>query len=134
MSGYAKSSMSSARAVLCCTNVGAEPGSHACISFRLSWRSWSRHSWTLLRVTSTTTSCIADFELESFRGRLDEQGMAIAENQELSMKSRRKLAEMTRGKHAIPCAWGVASMSSEPHHLNLVMSKVVAPESWRKRL
>ncbi|KAK9803913.1 hypothetical protein WJX72_004650 [[Myrmecia] bisecta] len=45
-----------------------------------------------------------DFELESFRGRLDEQGLAIAEHQESSLKSRRKLAETTRDfkRHAAP--------------------------------
>ncbi|BDA49351.1 Protein CASP [Coccomyxa sp. Obi] len=37
-----------------------------------------------------------DFELEAFRHKLDEQGLTIAENQELSLKSRRKLAETTR--------------------------------------
>ncbi|KAK9917963.1 hypothetical protein WJX75_000085 [Coccomyxa subellipsoidea] len=37
-----------------------------------------------------------DFVLEAFRHKLDEQGIAIAENQELSLKSRRKLAETTR--------------------------------------
>ncbi|CAL8464232.1 g3767 [Coccomyxa elongata] len=37
-----------------------------------------------------------DFELEAFRHKLDEQGLTIAENQELSLTSRRKLAETTR--------------------------------------
>lgn len=40
----------------------------------------------------------ADFSLETFRHKLDEQGMSIAENQEQSVKSRKKLAETTRGK------------------------------------
>ena len=39
----------------------------------------------------------AEFELDSFRQKMDEQGMAVAENQESSLKSRRKLAETTRG-------------------------------------
>lgn len=39
----------------------------------------------------------ADFELDSFRQKMDEQGMAVAENQESSLKSRRRLAETTRG-------------------------------------
>jgi hypothetical protein len=39
----------------------------------------------------------ADLSLEAFRHRLDEEGMKIAENQEQSVKSRKKLAEITRG-------------------------------------
>ena len=39
----------------------------------------------------------AEFELDSFRQKMDEQGMAVAENQETSLKSRRRLAETTRG-------------------------------------
>ena len=39
----------------------------------------------------------ADFELDSFRQKLDEQGMTVAENQESSLKSRRRLATTTRG-------------------------------------
>lgn len=39
----------------------------------------------------------AEFELDSFRQKMDEQGMAVAENQESSLKSRRRLAETTRG-------------------------------------
>ena len=42
----------------------------------------------------------ADFSLETFRHKLDEQGMSIAENQEQSVKSRKKLAETTRGTQA----------------------------------
>ena len=42
--------------------------------------------------------CIdAEFSLETFRHKLDEQGMSIAENQEQSVKSRKRLAETTRG-------------------------------------
>lgn len=37
-----------------------------------------------------------DFDLESERSKLDEQGLKIAENQETSLKNRRKLAENTR--------------------------------------
>jgi homeobox protein cut-like len=40
----------------------------------------------------------ADFDLENARGKLDEQGLRIAEHQEQSLKNRRKLAESTRGK------------------------------------
>ena len=43
----------------------------------------------------------ADFSLETFRHKLDEQGMSIAENQEQSVKSRKKLAECTRGTWAL---------------------------------
>eukprot|EP01018_Ginkgo_biloba_P035795 Gb_08468 [translate_table: standard] len=39
---------------------------------------------------------LADFDLERERSGLDEQGMKIAENQETSLKNRRKLAESTR--------------------------------------
>ena len=39
----------------------------------------------------------AEFSLETFRHKLDEQGMSIAENQEQSVKSRKRLAETTRG-------------------------------------
>ena len=39
----------------------------------------------------------ADFELEELRGKLDEQGLAIAEKQEASVNSRKKLAETTKG-------------------------------------
>lgn len=35
--------------------------------------------------------------MDSFRQKMDEQGMAVAENQEISLKSRRRLAETTRG-------------------------------------
>jgi len=38
-----------------------------------------------------------DFDLEKERSALDEQGLKIAENQEISQKNRRKLAESTRG-------------------------------------
>ncbi|KAL0022630.1 hypothetical protein WJX77_011900 [Trebouxia sp. C0004] len=37
-----------------------------------------------------------EFELDSLRQKMDEQGMAVAENQESSLKSRRRLAETTR--------------------------------------
>ena len=39
----------------------------------------------------------ADFELERFRSQLDEKGMRVAEQQEASVKNRRKLAETTKG-------------------------------------
>ena len=42
-----------------------------------------------------------EFSLETFRHKLDEQGMSIAENQEQSVKSRKKLAETTRGTQDI---------------------------------
>ncbi len=41
---------------------------------------------------------IADFDLEKWRAKLDEQGLKIGNNQENSLKNRRKLAESTRGK------------------------------------
>ncbi len=37
-----------------------------------------------------------DFDLEAVRAKLDEQGMTIAANQEASIKSRRKLADVTK--------------------------------------
>ena len=42
-------------------------------------------------------SNFADFELERFRSQLDEKGMRVAEQQEASVKNRRKLAETTKG-------------------------------------
>lgn len=43
-------------------------------------------------------SCdLSDFDLETLRGKLDEEGLQIAENQELSVKKRRELADATRG-------------------------------------
>lgn len=56
-------------------------------------------SLTLPNPALITTCCPVntDFSLEAFRHRLDEQGMSIAENQEQSVKSRKKLAETTRG-------------------------------------
>ena len=39
----------------------------------------------------------ADFQLEAFRQKMDAQGMTVAEHQEATLKSRRKLAETTRG-------------------------------------
>ena len=39
----------------------------------------------------------AEFEMDRFRQKMDEQGIAVAENQESSLKSRRRLAETTRG-------------------------------------
>lgn len=38
-----------------------------------------------------------DFQLETFRQKMDAQGMTVAEHQEATLKSRRKLAETTRG-------------------------------------
>lgn len=40
---------------------------------------------------------VTEFDLEKERSGLDEQGLKIAENQEVSQKNRRKLAESTRG-------------------------------------
>ncbi|GAB4818452.1 hypothetical protein N2152v2_005498 [Parachlorella kessleri] len=37
-----------------------------------------------------------EFDLDTLRGKLDEQGLAIAESQEASVKNRRKLAESTK--------------------------------------
>jgi hypothetical protein len=39
----------------------------------------------------------AEFDLETLRSRLDEKGLAIAESQETSMKSRKQLSEKTKG-------------------------------------
>jgi len=41
---------------------------------------------------------VADFDLEKWRAKLDDQGLKIGDNQENSLKNRRKLAESTRGK------------------------------------
>ena len=41
---------------------------------------------------------IAEFDLEKWRAKLDEQGLKIGDNQENSLKNRRKLSESTRGK------------------------------------
>ncbi len=50
-----------------------------------------------MRCTSERSVNDAEFSLETFRHKLDEQGMSIAENQEQSVKSRKRLAETTRG-------------------------------------
>jgi len=47
-------------------------------------------SWPYERMTP------AEFDLEAVRATLDEQGMAIAGNQEASLKSRRQLADVTK--------------------------------------
>ena len=39
----------------------------------------------------------AEFDLETLRSSLDEKGLAIAESQETSMKSRKQLSEKTKG-------------------------------------
>ena len=62
----------------------------------------------------------AEFSLETFRHKLDEQGMSIAENQEQSVKSRKKLAETTRGTQACAsllavCPSSVQSAADENH-------------------
>jgi hypothetical protein len=41
----------------------------------------------------------AEFDLETLRSSLDEKGLAIAQSQETSMKSRKQLAEKTKGKN-----------------------------------
>ncbi|KAL3136045.1 hypothetical protein ABBQ32_007079 [Trebouxia sp. C0010 RCD-2024] len=46
--------------------------------------------------TSAVLNFWKDFELDSFRQNLDQQGFTVAENQESSLKSRRRLAETTR--------------------------------------
>jgi hypothetical protein len=40
----------------------------------------------------------AEFDLETLRGKLDENGLAIAEKQEASVNSRKQLAERTKGQ------------------------------------
>ena len=45
--------------------------------------------------------CPADLQLEDLRVQLDEKGLAIAERQEASVSSRRKLAETTKGDFVI---------------------------------
>lgn len=42
-------------------------------------------------------STFAEFDLETLRSNLDEKGLAIAESQEMSMKSRKQLSEKTKG-------------------------------------
>ena len=54
------------------------------------------------KVTRKDTHC-ADFELDSFRQNMDEQGLTVAANQESSLKSRRRLAETTRGMSFAHC-------------------------------
>ncbi|KAL3131491.1 hypothetical protein ABBQ38_007797 [Trebouxia sp. C0009 RCD-2024] len=46
--------------------------------------------------TSAILNFWKDFELDSFRQKMDQQGFTVAENQESSLKSRRRLAETTR--------------------------------------
>ena len=45
----------------------------------------------------------AEFDLESSRSEMDEQGLRVAEHQESSLKNRRKLAEATRGTCSCHC-------------------------------
>ena len=52
-----------------------------------------KHAFTCMR----PCSLVAELDLEGFRRVLDEKGLAIAENQEASLRTRRKLAEGTRG-------------------------------------
>ena len=55
--------------------------------------------------TLCSFNVVTDFDLEKERSGLDEQGLKIAENQEISQKNRRKLAESTRGiLHVFPAA------------------------------
>ena len=56
--------------------------------------------------------CSVDFELDNFRQKMDEQGLAVAENQENSLKSRRRLAETTRGE---VCAWCSSCLYTAVH-------------------
>lgn len=48
-------------------------------------------------MTAPTNACAAEFDLDTLRGTLDEQGLAIAESQEASLKNRKRLAESTKG-------------------------------------
>ena len=56
----------------------------------------------LCDVVFLTFICRADFDLDSERSKLDEQGLQIGESQESSLKNRRKLAESTRGIVSFP--------------------------------
>lgn len=49
-------------------------------------------------VTSLTRNINTDFQLEDLRAKLDEKGLAIAERQQASVNSRKKLAELTKGE------------------------------------
>ena len=51
-------------------------------------------------------SCAADFDLEGVRHKLDQEGLSIAENQELSLKSRRGLADTTRSARPADHVYG----------------------------
>lgn len=54
---------------------------------------------------------LAEFDLETLRGTLDEKGLAIAETQEASVKSRKQLAEKTKGKQAEVLSYSSAAFS-----------------------
>lgn len=59
------------------------------------------------------TGILAEFDLEREKGKLDEQGLRIGENQENSLKNRRKLAESTRGRHYAPISFVCGSSLPE---------------------
>eukprot|EP00884_Botryococcus_braunii_P002856 jgi/Botrbrau1/12571/Bobra.0169s0105.1 len=74
-----------------------------------------------------------DFDLEGLKNRLDEQGLAVAENQELSVKSRRKLAETTRDfKRGAPAdavkQWGVL-LKSYQEEIDRLTNRAKSAES-----
>lgn len=59
---------------------------------------YAKEGQILWRRQVTFCTLSADFDLDSLRTRLDEDGLAIAERQEESSKQRRTLAEATKGK------------------------------------
>ena len=57
----------------------------------------------------------ADFQFEEFRGRLDGKGLAVAEHQEKSISSRKRLAEITKGSS--PLLAPVLALTQAPQNL-----------------
>lgn len=49
------------------------------------------------RLSSSLLHCAAEFDLEGLRSKLDEQGLAVANAQEASVRSRKALADRTKG-------------------------------------
>jgi len=87
-------------------------------------------------LTMSSVPANTEFDLETMRGKLDEKGMSIAEYQELSVKSRKHLAEKTKGEGnaattpvLITVYYTVQEvLATQPHPCFLL--KVIKKTSW----
>ena len=88
----------------CCTScsAAARPKTEGAATF-IAWLkpNWAKQNRlqreTFSPVSGFSLPC-AEFQLEDLRVQLDEKGLAIAERQEASVMSRKKLAETTKGR------------------------------------